>query len=54
MPGVLRGVSGGLLGATDGVFLKARDRGVRRFPWLRPVDAVDPRLLVARVVRGPP
>ena len=54
MPGVLRGVSGGLLDATDGLFLKVRDLGFRRFPWLRPVDAVDPRLPVARVVRSPP
>jgi hypothetical protein len=54
MPGARRGASGGLFGATDGVFLKVRDLGFLRFPWLRPVDAVDPRLPVARVVRGPP
>jgi hypothetical protein len=30
MPGVLRGVSGGLLGATDGVFLEVSSLGFLR------------------------
>ena len=34
--------------------MKVRGLGFRLFPWLRPVNAVDPRLPVARVVRGPP
>jgi len=48
------GVSGGLLGATGDAFLKVRGLGFHHSPWLSPVDAVDPRLLMVRPVRGPP
>jgi hypothetical protein len=54
LPGVLLDAPGGLPGTADGVFLKVHGLGFRRFPWLRPVDAVDPRLPVACVVCGPP